>query len=156
MQWVHMNPLFELVDVDWLEDIRVIASIDNMVTINQALAIDLLGQPTAESLGTRLLSGAGGQVPFQLGALLSEGGRAITVLPSTAENGTISRIMPALPEGTTVTLHKNCTDMIVTEYGVARLRGRSMRQKAEELINVAHPDFRAELKKAAQRLFWPS
>jgi 4-hydroxybutyrate CoA-transferase len=156
VQWVDMNPLFELVDVDWLEDIRVIASIDNMVTINQALAIDLLGQPTAESLGTRLLSGAGGQVPFQLGALLSKGGRAITVLPSTAENGTISRIMPALPEGTTVTLHKNCTDMIVTEYGVARLRGRSMRQKAEELINVAHPDFRAELKKAAQRLFWPS
>jgi len=156
MQWVHMNPLFELVDVDWLEDIRVIASIDNMVTINQALAIDLLGQPTAESLGMRLLSGAGGQVPFQLGALLSKGGRAITVLPSTAENGTISRIMPSLPEGTTVTLHKNCTDMIVTEYGVARLRGRSMRQKAEELINVAHPDFRAELKKAARRLFWPS
>ncbi|MCK4963831.1 MAG: 4-hydroxybutyrate CoA-transferase, partial [Dehalococcoidia bacterium] len=78
VQWVDMNPLFELVDVDWLEDIRVIASIDNMVTINQALAIDLLGQPTAESLGSRLLSGAGGQVPFQLGALLSRGGRAIT------------------------------------------------------------------------------
>lgn len=155
VQWVHMNPLFELVDVDWLEDIRVIASIDNMVTINQALAIDLLGQPTAESLGTRLLSGAGGQVPFQLGALLSKGGRAITVLPSTAENGTVSRIMPALPEGTTVTLHKNCTDLVVTEYGVARLRGRSVREKTEELINVAHPDFRAELKKAAQRLFWP-
>ncbi len=154
VQWVDMNPLFELVDVDWLEDIRVIASIDSMVTINQALAIDLLGQPTAESLGARLLSGAGGQVPFQLGALLSRGGRAITVLPSTAENGTISRIMPALPEGTTVTLHKNCTDLVVTEYGVAHLRGRSVRQKAEELINVAHPDFRGELRKAAQRLFW--
>jgi len=155
VQWVHMNPLFELVDVDWLEDIRVIASIDSMVTINQALAIDLLGQPTAESLGTRLLSGAGGQVPFQLGALLSKGGRAITVLPSTAENGTVSRIMPALPEGTTVTLHKNCIDLVVTEYGVARLRGRSVREKTEELINVAHPDFRHELRKAAQRLFWP-
>lgn len=155
VQWVHMNPLFELVDVDWLEDIRVIASIDNMVTINQALAIDLLGQPTAESLGIRLMSGAGGQVPFQLGALLSKGGRAVTVLPSTAENGTVSRIMPALPEGTTVTLHKNCIDLVVTEYGIARLRGRSVREKAEELINVAHPHFRAELKKAAQRLFWP-
>lgn len=155
VQWVDMNPLFELVDVDWLEDIRVIASIDNMVTINQALAIDLLGQPTAESLGTRLMSGAGGQVPFQLGALLSRGGRAITVLPSTADNGKVSRIMPTLPEGTTVTLHKNCTDLVVTEYGVAHLRGRSVRQKAEELINVAHPDFRDELRKAAQRLFWP-
>ncbi len=155
VQWVHMNPLFELVDVDYLEDVRVIASIDNMVTINQALAIDLSGQVTAESLGTRLLSGAGGQVPFQIGALLSKGGRAITVLPSTAENGTVSRIMPTLPEGTTVTIHKNCTDRVVTEYGVAELGGRSVREKAEQLIGVAHPDFRAELRKAAQRLYWP-
>lgn len=155
VQWVHMNPLFELVDVDYLEDIRVIASIDNMVTINQALAIDLSGQITAESLGTRLLSGAGGQLPFQYGALLSKGGRAITVLPSTAENGTVSRIMPTLPEGTTVTVHKNCVDVVVTEYGVARLRGRSVREKAEQLVSVAHPDFRVELRKAAQRLYWP-
>jgi 4-hydroxybutyrate CoA-transferase len=157
MQWVHMNPLFELVDVDYLEDIRTIAAMDNMVTINQALAIDLVGQTTAESLGPKLFSGAGGQVPFQIGALLSKGGRAITVIPSTADTpqGKVSRIMPTLPEGTTVTIHKNCTDRIVTEYGVAELRGRSIRQKAEALIGVAHPDFRQELRATAKKMFWP-
>ena len=152
-----MNPLFELVDVDYLEDIRTIAAMDNMVTINQALAIDLQGQTTAESLGTKLFSGAGGQVPFQLGALLSKGGRAITVIPSVADTpqGRVSRIMPTLPQGTTVTIHKNCTDRIVTEHGVAELRGRSVRQKAEALIEVAHPDFRDELRQAAKEMFWP-
>lgn len=156
MQWVNMNPVFELVDVDYLEDIRTIAAMDNMVTINQALAIDLVGQTTAESLGPKLFSGAGGQVPFQIGALLSRGGRAITVIPSVADTaeGRISRIMPTLPEGTTVTIHKNCTDRIVTEYGVAELRGRSVREKAEALINVAHPDFRDELRAVARERFW--
>jgi len=155
MQWVHMNPLFELVDVDYVEDVRVIAAIDNYVAINQAVAIDLFGQITAESLGLQLFSNAGGQLPFQIGALLSKGGRAITVLPSTAQNGTVSRIRPLLPEGTTLTIHKNLADHVVTEYGVARLRGKSRRQKTEELINVAHPDFRAELEKEARKLFWP-
>jgi len=155
VQWVHMNPLFELVDIDYLEDIRVIAAHDNMVTINQALAIDLFGQSTAETLGVELVSGAGGQVPFHIGALLSKGGRAITVIPSTAQNGKVSRIRPLLPEGTTVTIHKNLADLIVTEYGVAHMRGRSRRQKAEALINVAHPDFRDVLRKEAEKLFWP-
>jgi 4-hydroxybutyrate CoA-transferase len=156
VQWVHMNPLFELVDVDYLEDIRTIAAMDNMVTINQALAIDLVGQTTAESLGPKLFSGAGGQVPFQIGALLSKGGRAITVIPSVADTaeGRVSRIMPTLPEGTTVTIHKNCTDRIVTEYGVAELRGRSVREKAEALIDVAHPDFRDDLRAVARKRFW--
>lgn len=155
VQWVHMNPLFELVDIDYLEDIRVIAAHDNMVTINQALAIDLFGQSTAETLGIELVSGAGGQVPFHIGALLSKGGRAITVIPSTAQNGKVSRIRPLLQEGTTVTIHKNLADLIVTEYGVAYMRGRSRRQKAEALINVAHPDFRDELREEAEKLFWP-
>jgi 4-hydroxybutyrate CoA-transferase len=155
MQWVHMNPLFELVDVDYLEDVRVISAIDNFVAINQALAIDLHGQITAESLGAQLFSNAGGQIAFQIGALLSKGGRAITVLPSTAQDGKVSRIMPVLPEGTTVTIHKNLVDIVVTEWGIARLRGKSRRQKAEELINIAHPDFRDELRAAAKKLFWP-
>jgi len=155
MQWVHMNPLFELVDVDYVEDVRVIGAHDNYVAINQAVAVDLFGQITAESLGLQLFSNAGGQIPFQIGALLSKGGRAITVIPSTAENGTVSRIRPLFPEGTTVTIHKNLADHVVTEYGVARLRGKSRRQKTEELINVAHPDFRAELEKEAKKLFWP-
>jgi 4-hydroxybutyrate CoA-transferase len=153
MQWVNMNPLFELVDVDYLEDIRTIASIDNMVCINQTLIVDLFGQSSAEGIGPELYSGAGGQVPFQIGALLSKGGRAITVVPSTASNDTISRIVPLLPQGTNVTIHKNLSDRVITEYGIAELRGRSQRQKAEALINVSHPKFRDELKAAAKKMF---
>ena len=153
MQWVNMNPLFEVVDVDYLEDIRTIAAIDNMVCINQTLVIDLFGQSSAESLGPELYSGAGGQVPFQIGALLSKGGRGITVVPSTASGDKISRIVPLLPEGTNVTIHKNLSDRVITEYGIAELRGRSQRQKAAALINVAHPKFRDELRVAAKKMF---
>ena len=155
MQWINNNPLFYLVDLLWLEDIRVISQNDNMVAINNALAIDLTGQITAESLGPRLISVAGGQIPFAFGALLSRGGRSITVLPSTAREGTVSRIMPHLPEGTAITLQRNIADLVVTEYGVAKLRNKTIRQRCEELIAIAHPDFRAELKKEARRLYWP-
>jgi 4-hydroxybutyrate CoA-transferase len=155
MQWVHNNPLFWLVDVAYLEDIRVISAHDNMVVINNALTLDLTGQICAESIGTRQLSGAGGQIPFVFGAWLSKGGRAVTVLPSTAKNGTVSRIVPILPPGTVVTIQRNCADYVVTEYGVAQLKGRTLRQRAEALIEVAHPDFRAELKAEARKLYWP-
>jgi 4-hydroxybutyrate CoA-transferase len=155
MQWINNNPLFYLVDLLWLEDIRIISQNDNMVAINNALAIDLTGQITAESLGTRLLSVAGGQIPFAFGALVSRGGRSITVLPSTAREGTVSRIMPHLPEGTAITLQRNIADLVVTEYGVAKLRNKTIRQRCEELISIAHPDFRAELKKEARKLYWP-
>ena len=155
MQWINNNPLFYLVDLLWLEDIRVISQNDNMVAINNALAIDLTGQITAESLGTRLLSVAGGQIPFAFGALVSKGGRSITVLPSTAREGTVSRIMPHLPEGTAITLQRNIADLVVTEYGVAKLRNKTIRQRCEELISIAHPDFRSELKKEARKLYWP-
>ena len=155
MQWINNNPLFYLVDLLWLEDIRVISQNDNMVAINNALAIDLTGQITAESLGPRLISVAGGQIPFAFGSLLSKGGRSITVLPSTAREGTVSRIMPHLPEGTAITLQRNIADLVVTEYGVAKLRNKTIRQRCEELISIAHPDFRAELKKEARKLYWP-
>ena len=155
MAWASDNPLFHLVEVDYLEDIRIISAHDNMVAINNALAIDITGQIAAEGLGTRSLSVAGGQIPFVFGALLSKGGRSITVLPSTAVGGTVSRIMPTLPLGTAVTIQRNCADWVVTEYGVARLWGKSVRQRSEELIAVAHPDFRAELRKEAERMFWP-
>jgi 4-hydroxybutyrate CoA-transferase len=155
MQWVYNNPLFWLVDVAYLEDIRVISAHDNMVVINNALTVDLTGQICAESIGTRQLSGAGGQIPFVFGAWLSKGGRAITVLPSTAINGTVSRIVPILPPGTVVTIQRNCADYIVTEYGVAQLKGRTLRQRAEALIEVSHPDFRSELMAEARKLYWP-
>lgn len=155
MQWVNNNPLFWLVDVAYLEDIRVISAHDNMVVINNALTVDLTGQICAESIGTRQLSGAGGQIPFVFGAWLSKGGRAITVLPSTAKNGTVSRIVHILPPGTVVTIQRNCADYIVTEYGVAQLKGRTLRQRAEALIEVSHPDFRSELMAEARKLYWP-
>jgi 4-hydroxybutyrate CoA-transferase len=155
MEWCNGNPMFYLVDLLWLEDIRVIAQNDNMVSINNALAIDMTGQITAESIGPKLMSVAGGQIPFALGALLSKGGRSITVLPSTAQDGKVSRIMPLLPEGTAITLQRNIADLIVTEYGVANLRHKTLRQRCEQLINIAHPNFREELWKEAKKLYWP-
>ena len=155
MEWANNNPLFWLVDVEYLEDIRVIAAHDNMVAINQALCIDLTGQIAADTLGGRILSVAGGQIPFVTGASLSKGGRSVTVLPSTAQGGKTSRIVPILPPGTAVTTLRNLAQYIVTEYGIVNLWGKSIRQRAEELISIAHPDFRAELKKEAQNLFWP-
>ncbi|GAF99368.1 unnamed protein product, partial [marine sediment metagenome] len=155
MAWINNNPLFYLVDLLYLEDVRVIAANDNMVSINNALGIDLTGQITAETLGTRLVSVAGGQIPFAFGALMSKGGRSITVLPSTARGGTVSRIVPSLPQGSAVTIMRNLADRVVTEYGVANLRGKTVRQRAEELISIAHPDFRSELKKESRKLYWP-
>lgn len=158
MDWANNNPLFWLVDVDFLWDVRNIAANDNMVAINQALTIDLSGQIASESIGYRVFSGSGGQTAFAYGALLSKGGRGITVLPSTArtkDGNVISRIVPAFESGTAITVTRNCADYVVTEYGVAELRGKSLRRRAEELIAIAHPDFRAELKKEAQRLYWP-
>ena len=155
MEWVNMNPLFMLVDVTYLEDIRVIAAHDNYVAINNALMIDLSGQICSETIGSRLMSQAGGQIPFVYGATMSKGGRSITCLPSTAQGGKVSRIVPSAPPGTVVTVQRNLADNIITEYGIARLKGKTLRQRAQELINIAHPDFREDLKKAAAKLYWP-
>ena len=155
MEWVNMNPLFELYPADYVLDVRVILAHDNMVSINSAVGVDLTGQIAAESIGTRMLSGTGGQLVFATGASLSKGGRAITVLPSTAAGGKISRIVPTLEQGTIVTVPRTLADFIVTEHGVARLKGTTWRERALELINVAHPDFRPELLKEAKRLYWP-
>lgn len=156
MEWVHMNPIFHLVDVQYLEDPRIIATHDNFVAINNALAVDITGQIGAESLGIRIMSAAGGQIPFVFGAGLSRGGRSVTVLPSTAQDGKVSRIMSVLPEGTSVTIQRNLADYVVTEFGIARLKGKSFRQRAEALIKIAHPDFRPVLEQAASKRFWPS
>ena len=145
MAFVNMNPMFELYPAEYCLDIRVIAQHDNMVAINSA----------AESIGARLLSGAGGQTAFAIGANLSKGGRNITVLPSTASNGTISRIKPILDPGTIVTVPRIMADYVITEYGIARMKGKTQRQRAMEMISIAHPDFREELKKEAEKLYWP-
>jgi 4-hydroxybutyrate CoA-transferase len=155
MAFVNMNPMFELYPAEYCLDIRVIAQHDNMVAINSAVEVDLTGQIGAESIGSRLLSGAGGQTAFAIGANLSKGGRNITVLPSTASNGTISRIKPVLDPGTIVTVPRIMADYIITEFGIARMKGKTQRQRAMEMISIAHPDFRGELKKEADKLYWP-
>lgn len=153
MGFVNGNPLFELYDANYVLDPRVISANENVLSINSAVAIDLSGQIAAESIGPMMVSGPGGQLAFAIGAHLSVGGRFVSTLPSTARGGTISRIVPRLPEGTVVTVPRTLADIVVTEYGVARLRGKSQRERAQELIAIAHPDFRAELKREAEKLF---
>lgn len=155
LEYVQMNPTFELHSVMYVNDPRTISAHDNMVAINNALSVDLTGQITAESIGPRMLGGTGGQLAFAIGAAFSRGGRCITLLPSTARDGTISRIVATLEPGTVVTVPRSLADFMVTEHGIARLRGKSQRQRAEEMISVAHPDFRAELRKEAKKLYWP-
>lgn len=153
MKWVEMNPLFLVLDVESVVNPVIIARNDNMVAINAALSIDLTGQINAETVGFRILGGTGGQLAFVVGALLSKGGRSITILESTAAKGTVSRIVPYLDKGSVVNTPRSCADYVVTEYGVASLRGKTLRKRAEELIAIAHPDFRAELKKQAMELY---
>lgn len=151
------NPLIELYDADYVVNIRTIAAHDNMVSLNSALSIDLTGQITCETtLGGRIWNGTGGQPEFHMGAMLSRGGRALTLMPSTALGGSVSRIVPQFDEGAVVTIPRYFADYVVTEYGVARLLGRSVRERADQLIGIAHPDFRAELLQSAKRLFWSS
>jgi acyl-CoA hydrolase len=117
--------------------------------------VDLSGQIASETLGTRIYSGAGGQTAFAVGAYLSRGGRFIIVMPATAKGGTVSRVLSTLPAGTQVTVPKSLADYVVTEYGIAKLRGKTLRQRAEGLISVVSPEFRPELKEEARRLLWP-
>ncbi|MBI4310673.1 MAG: 4-hydroxybutyrate CoA-transferase [Chloroflexi bacterium] len=152
---IDRNPQFEAYSVEHINDIRTIAGHDNFVAINSALAVDFTGQTAAESLGARTWSGPGGQIAFAVGAFLSHGGRFISCLPSTAAGGKVSRIVPQLDAGTTITVPRTFADYVVTEYGIARLMGKTARERAQGLIAVAHPDFRAELQKAARKLFWP-
>jgi 4-hydroxybutyrate CoA-transferase len=157
MDFVNMNPVFELRSAEYCLDARVIAQHDNMVTINSAVSVDYAGQIAAESIGPRVISGAGGQTSFAIGSFFSNGGRFITVMSSTAGSGDnrISRITPLLAEGTIVTVPRTISDYVVTEYGIAHIKGKTQRQRALELIGIAHPDFRAELKKEAEKLYWP-
>lgn len=151
---VTNNPKFEVYDPEYVLDLNVISQNENFHSINNALSIDLIGQINSESVfGSRLINGTGGQPETHIGAVLSKGGRAITLLPSTAMGGALSRIVPVHEAGTVLTLPRYFADTIITEYGVARLWGKNHRQRAAELIAVAHPDFRAELRDEAKRTF---
>jgi len=151
-QYMDRNPGFELHPVDFTNDPYTAARNDKLISINATLQIDLFGQCGSESLGPTPYSGTGGQSDFVRAANRSEGGKSFIVLPSTAKDGTISRIVPTLDPGTLVTTSKNDINYVVTEWGVAQLRGKSMRERARALIGIAHPDFRPWLEEQAGRL----
>jgi 4-hydroxybutyrate CoA-transferase len=153
--FVHQNPHFELYGVAYVNHLRTIAAHDNMVAINNALRVDLTGQVVADSFGPQMFTGTGGLPEYAIASVYSKGGRSIIVLPSTTSDGKISRIVPLIEEGSFITSPRQFTDYVVTEYGVAQLFGKTQRRRAEELIAIAHPDFRPELEKAAKRVFWP-
>jgi 4-hydroxybutyrate CoA-transferase len=151
-RFVHDNPMVEMRPVDFTNDTHVIRSFEHMTAINSAIEVDLSGQVVADSIGHRMYSGVGGQMDFIRGAALAPGGRAIIALPSTAgKNGEQSRITPSLKEGAGVVTTRAHVRTVVTEWGVAELWGKSLRERAKALIAVAHPDHRDYLASEARR-----
>lgn len=153
--WLDDNPPVETRSVTSVNHILNVGRHERMVSINNAFQIDLTGQVAAESRGDRIYNGTGGQPDFHIGAAIAPGGKAITVLPSTAAAGTISRIVAHVSDGSYISVPRHFADYVVTEFGIARLGGKSERQRAEELTAIAHPDFQSELRHAAQRTFYP-
>ena len=151
-RFMDRNPALEMHPVEFTNEPSLAARNDNLIAINATLQVDLLGQCGSESLGHSPYSGTGGQADFVRAANRSRGGKAIIVLPSTAVGGTISRIVPTLTAGTHVSTSKNDVNFVVTEHGVAQLRGKSAKQRAAALIAIAHPDFRQSLSTEAKRL----
>lgn len=155
--WVDDNPLIELHPTEYVNDPFVIAQNDRQVAINSAIEIDLTGQVCADSIGPKLYSGVGGQLDFMYGASRSKGGVPIIAMPSitTLRNGTrVSRIVAMLKQGAGVVTTRNHVRFVVTEFGVADLYGKTIRQRAHQLIGIAHPDFREDLKRAASELYY--
>ena len=149
--FMHHNSMLEMHPVNFTNDPAIAGMNDNLMTINASLQVDLLGQCGSESLGPSPYSGTGGQSDFVRAANRSKGGKSFIVLPSTAKDDTISRIVPTLTNGTHISTSKNDINYVVTEYGVAQLRGKSAHQRALELINIAHPKFRDELRAGLKR-----
>jgi acyl-CoA hydrolase len=150
--FIHDNPTIEMWSARYVNDPRVISRDVDFVSINASLAVDFLGQCASETINGRYYSSSGGQSDFARGAAYSPGGQSFIVLQSTAKGGELSRIVPQLSPGDVVTTVKNTVDMVVTEYGVAELRGRTIRERTKALIAVAHPSFRDELTATAKAL----
>jgi acetyl-CoA hydrolase len=148
--WCHNNPLIEFHRTEYVNDPFVIAQNERMVAINSALEIDLTGQVCSDSIGPKLYSGVGGQLDFIYGASRSKGGGPIVALPSKAKN--FSRIVPMLKQGAGVVTTRNHVRFVVTEYGIADLYGKTIRQRARSLIKIAHPEFREDLENQAKAL----
>lgn len=149
--YIDDNPAIEILPADYVNDPAVIARHPNFRSVNAALEVDFFGQTCAESIGTYQISGTGGQMDYVRGSVLSPGGKSYIAFSSTAKNGTVSRIVPTLTPGAIVTTGKNDVDNIVTEYGIAQMRGRTLSQRVKALISIAHPDFRDELTYAAKK-----
>ena len=150
-EYVDNNPIVEMHPTEYVNDPYIIARNDKMVAINSALQIDLTGQVCAESIGPRIYSGFGGQLDFVRGAARSKDGKPIIALPATAKKGQLSRIVGALDSGAGVVTTRAHVHYVVTEFGVAQLFGKSLRRRSEELIAIAHPDFRGELEAVARQ-----
>lgn len=143
--FVNKNKDVEMRPVDYVNDPRIIAQNDNMISINSCIEVDLMGQVASETIGLRQFSGTGGQVDYVRGAAWSKGGRSIMAMPSTAVGGKVSRIVPFLTHGSAVTTSRNDVDYVVTEYGIAKLKGKTLRERAKALIEIAHPAFKEML-----------
>ncbi|WP_371380472.1 acetyl-CoA hydrolase/transferase family protein [Sporomusa aerivorans] len=148
--FVHNNPDVEMYPVDYINDPCIIGQHEKMISVNSAIQVDLMGQVNAEMIGNKQFSGIGGQVDFIRGASRSHGGKSIIALPSTANGGKISRICCQLDRGAAVSTSRNDVHYVVTEYGVAELRGKSLRQRVQALINISHPEFRELLTSQAR------
>jgi acetyl-CoA hydrolase len=147
--FVDNNPFMEFHPNEYVNDPFIVAQNERMVAINSAISVDLTGQVCADSIGTRIYSGFGGQLDFIRGAARSKGGVPIIALPSTARDGAVSRLVDTLLPGSGVVTTRADVHYVVTEYGIANLWGRSLRDRARSLIDISHPDFRGELERAA-------
>lgn len=150
--FINDNPMVEILPTGYVNDPFNIMRNDNMVSLNTALEIDLTGQVCSESIGSRQWSGTGGATDFAYGAYHAKGGKGIIAINATAKGGTISRIVPQLKPGAVVSISRNIVDHVVTEYGIAKLRGKTIAQRVEELISVAAPEFREALRAEARKL----
>jgi acyl-CoA hydrolase len=151
-QFLHENPAVDFAGVEWVNDPRVIAREPNFIAINATTEVDFYGQCASETVAGRYFSSSGGQYDFSRGAMYSEGGQGFIVLTATTRDGSMSKIKPVLTPGSVVTTSKNTVDKIVTEFGVAEMRGRTLRQRAEALIGIADPRFRDELTREAKAM----
>lgn len=142
LDYINNNPSVEMHPIDYVNSPVTIAKNDNMVSINSCLQVDLLGQVVSDTIGLSQFSAVGGQVDFVRGATMSKGGRSILAMPSTAKKGFVSRIVPIVTEGSAVTTPRNDVNYIVTEYGIAQLKGKTLKERAKALIKIAHPKFR--------------
>lgn len=150
--WVDDNPIIEMRTVDYTNNPYIVAQNKKMIAINSALEVDLLGQICADTLGPKQFSGVGGQLDFVRGARMSKGGKAVIALPATAKGG-VSRIVPVLKEGAAVTTSRNDVDYVATDYGIAALKGKTVRERMKTLINIADPKSRDDLARKAYEIY---